>query len=107
MELRRQALKLRFWPETSPTDDNGMLLDLDWSWVRALPGLNVAELRLHDKIGGQENIRIMFFVTEKRKQDPLPVIWVLAAFPKKRNDFTKNEIALFRARRLLVLKRYY
>ena len=30
VELRRHALKLRFWPEPQPEDMAGQLLDLDW-----------------------------------------------------------------------------
>jgi hypothetical protein len=32
-ELRRQALKLRFWPACHPEDDGGQVLDLDWCWI--------------------------------------------------------------------------
>jgi hypothetical protein len=41
MEVRRHALKLRYWPERHPADDAGKILDLDWEWVRALPRLHV------------------------------------------------------------------
>ncbi len=37
-ELRRQALKLRFWPERCPEDENGQVLDLDWCWIKRLSG---------------------------------------------------------------------
>ena len=59
--MKEDALKLRFWPEHEPEDDNGELLDLDWSWIKALRGLHVGELRIHDTIGGCDNLRVIFF----------------------------------------------
>lgn len=107
MEIRRHALKLRFWPEKRPTDDTGKVLDLDWSWMRALAGQNIGELRIDDTIGGQSNIRLIFFVGDKGSGDPMPVIWIIACLVKKRQDFTRAEIKTFEARRKLVLKRHY
>ena len=51
-ELRRHALKLRFWPTGDVGDESGTLMDLDWSWVKSLPGTRIGELRIHDTIGG-------------------------------------------------------
>lgn len=108
MIVRRHALKLRYWPAIHPTDDHGQVLDLDWSWIQALKGSNVGELRIHDVIGGHDNIRLIFYRhPERRAADPLPVIWVLAAMQKKRDEFTAANIATFRARRQLVLTRFY
>lgn len=107
MIIRRHALKLRFWPSKAPTCDQGVLLDLDWSWIKALRGLDVGELRVHDRIGGHANIRIIFFVTSaKSSLLPMPVIWTLAAFPKKRDEFTDAQIKIFRLRRKLILERF-
>lgn len=105
--LRRHALKLRYWPENHPEDQSGKLIDLDWEWVRSLPGLKVGELRIDDEIGGHDNLRIIFFVGDAAIREPLPMIWVLRVMQKKRNDFTKNDLATFRARRLLVIERFY
>jgi hypothetical protein len=38
MEVRRHALKLRYWPEPHPHSESGVLLDLDWEWIWGLPG---------------------------------------------------------------------
>ena len=106
-EIRRHALKLRFWPERFPEGDNGELLDLDWSWIQALKGKNVGELRINDRIGGHENIRLIFFVGGASDGVPMPTIWILAALAKKRDSFTRNEIDVFDARRSLVVARHY
>ncbi len=105
-ELRRHALKLRFWPEHHPTDESGKLLDLDWEWIRALKGLDVGELRIQDTIGGNDNLRIIFYVGDRRIDDPLPRIWILAVMQKKRQDFSRANLATFKARRLLVIERF-
>lgn len=104
-ELRRQALKLRFWPERHPEDDTRQLLDLDWSWIRALPGMNVGELRIHDTIGGCDNLRVIFFVPPTR--EPLPVLWIIGVLQKKRDDFTSAQVRTYKLRRQLVLERFY
>src|SRR5437763_9761403 len=59
-EVRRQALKLRFWDERH-RHPPGMLLDLTYEGIKSLPGLGIYELRLDDHIGGQSNIRVVFF----------------------------------------------
>lgn len=107
VEVRSHALKLRYWPESLPEDESGQLLDLNWSWIRALPGLNVGELRIDDVIGGHDNLRIIFFVGDPGVKLPLPIIWVLQVLQKKRNDFTRANIDTFRARRTLVIERFY
>ncbi|HEY7335265.1 MAG TPA: hypothetical protein VH639_10295 [Bryobacteraceae bacterium] len=103
MEIRRQALKLRYWPG----GDGGQVVDLDWSWIRTLPGLRVGELRIHDTIAGNDNLRIIFFVGDESEKDPLPLIWVLRVMQKRKNDFTANEVNIFKARRRLVMERFY
>src|SRR5438046_686312 len=85
-ELRRHALKLRFWPATQATDPSGRVVVLDWSFIRAPPGLDLGELRIDDEIGGRRNIRIIFFVGPADGRYPMPCIWILAVFPKKRDD---------------------
>jgi len=107
IEIRRHALKLRYWPERNPATEEGMLLDLDWSWVKSLPNLRIGELRIGDTIAGQDNLRIIFFVGDPKVCDPLPMIWVLRVMQKRRQDFSKNDLRVFRARRTLVLERFY
>ena len=107
MEVRANALKLRFWPDREIADDSGQLIDLNWSWIQSLKGLNIGELRIDDKIGGAENLRLIFFVGDKEVREPLPMIWVLDIMAKKKDDFTKNEISIFKARKTLVEERFY
>jgi hypothetical protein len=111
-EVRRQALKLRFWDDRH-THQSGMLVDHTFEGIKGLPGLGIYELRLDDAIGNQRNIRVVFFdpppdwqptATEAR---PMRVIWVLEVLPKKRNDWTANEIWRFRQARLWIQKRFY
>jgi len=66
-EVRRQALKLRYWDERHEHDP-GMLFDHSYESIKALAGLGIYELRLDDDIGNQSNIRVVFF-------DP-PTSWV-------------------------------
>lgn len=105
--IRRHALKLRYWPEKHPTDESGKVLDLNWSWVRALRELNIGELRLDDTIGGHDNLRVIFFEGDKAVREPLPMVWVLQVMQKKRDDFTKHNLDTFKARRTLVMQRFY
>ena len=107
MELRRHSLKLRYWPEKCTETESGLVVDMDWSWVKSLPGMKVGELRIDDVIGGHENLRVIFFQGPSEIRDPLPLIWIIRVMDKKRDDFSKNDLAIFRARRLLVLQRFY
>jgi len=105
IELRRHALKLRYWPN-DPGED-GQVVDLDWSWIKSLPGEKVGELRIDDKIDGNDNLRMIFFVGDESVASPLPIIWILSVLQKKRQDFTRNQIKVFHAQRQLVLERFY
>jgi hypothetical protein len=106
MELRAQALKLRYWPANQSSDGNGQLLDLDWSWIKAAPHLRIGELRIDDTIGGNDNLRLIFFVGERVVAMPMPVIWILRAMQKKRNDFSAHDLAMVKARRMFVQERF-
>src|SRR5260370_36738443 len=59
-EVRRQALKLRFWDERH-LHPPGMLFDHTYESIKSLQGLGIYELRLDDDIGGPKNIRGVFF----------------------------------------------
>jgi hypothetical protein len=106
MEIRRHALKLRYWPEHHPADEAGKILDLDWEWIRALTGLRIGELRVADAIGGNDNLRVIFYVGNTEIREPLPMIWILRVLQKKRDDFSKHDVSIFKARRLLVIERF-
>lgn len=111
-EVRRQALKLRFWDERREHGP-GLLFDHSYESIKALSGLGVYELRLDDPIGGQSNIRVVFFdppsswVPLSSEWRPLRTLWVLEALPKKRNDWTTNDLTRFRGARLLIETRFY
>ena len=107
MEVRRHALKLRFWPDGASALTRGQVLDLDWDWVEGLSFRDIGELRIGDVIAGQNNLRIIFHVGGEKLLDPLPMIWVLRVFQKKRMDFSSNELAVFSARRRHVRQRFY
>lgn len=106
-DLRAQALKLRHWPSHLVTQPNGHVLDLDWEWIKALPGQRVGELRVDDVIGGFDNLRIIFYVGPSEVKAPLPMVWILAVLQKKRQDFTNHNTSIFEARRVLVDERFY
>ena len=48
MTVRRHALKLRYWPQRNAESENGLLFDLDWSWVKAMRSLRIGELRIDE-----------------------------------------------------------
>ena len=104
-ELRRHALKLRFWPGCEGEEEGGQVLDLDWSWVRSLPGKRIGELRIHDTLGDCDNLRVMFFVPPMVIE--VPMLWVLSVFQKKRDEFTAPQLRNFELRRRLILERFY
>ena len=58
-ELRRQVLKLRFWGADGGIQEDGIVVDLNWSWVRARRDLRIGELRIDDTIGGNNNLRVI------------------------------------------------
>ena len=111
-EVRRQALKLKFWDERH-LHGPGLLFDHTYESIKALAGLGIYELRLDDDIGGQSNIRVVFFdppkdwVPLKEQAKPMRVVWMLEALAKRRNDWTANEITRFRASRIMLRQRMY
>ena len=107
IEIRRHALKLRYWPSNYPEDEHGQVIDLNWSWIKSMPNSHTGELRVDDTIAGHDNLRIIFFVGDSKIVHPLPMIWVLNVFQKKRDDFTSSQIKIFKGQRQLVLERFY
>lgn len=107
MEVRRHALKLRFWPASAPLNGSGQVLDLDWEWVKGLPFKDVGELRIHGILAGNDNLRIIFHFGGDKLKNPLPIIWILRVFQKKRNDFSPEDLAVFKQRRRDVRRLFY
>jgi len=107
MEVRRQALKLRFCPDGATELANRQVLDLNWDWVEGIPSRDIGELRIGDVIAGKDNLRIIFYVGGRTAPDSLPIIWVLRVFQKKRQDFSENDIAGFREKRRQIRRRFY
>ena len=107
IEVRRHALKLRYWPDSLTTEASGQVIDLDWSWIRSMEGQKVGELRIQDTIGGNDNLRVIFFVGPSHERHTMRCIWVIAVLQKARQDFSAHHLAIFKARRSIVLERFY
>jgi len=104
---RCHALKLRFWP-ICYDDESGQVVDLDWEWIKSMPGCKVGELRISDTIGGCDNLRLIFYVSDAvLPSETMPNIWILSILQKKSNDFTANNISTFRGRLKILKKRVY
>lgn len=107
-ELRRQALKMRFWGPT------GLIEDLDWDWIQARRSSRIGELRIGDVIGGCDNLRVITWHPSQLTSpswnptgEPVPHIWILAILQKKRNEFTSGNLKSFDLRRQTVINRFY
>jgi hypothetical protein len=107
MEVRQNALKLRYWGER---DEQGVM-DLTYESIKSMPGSGVYELRIDDEIGGHRNLRVIFFEAPKAWKPnhayPKPVLWILETVPKKRQDWTAHDIDRFWAKRDIVKERFY
>lgn len=110
-ELRRHALKLRWWGQRHESANDPTIMDISYDPIKAMKGEDVYEARVSDEIGGQKNIRIVFFVPPAKlkpiEETPLPTIWILCALPKKRDDWTTAQIITFRAKRAKVIERFF
>jgi len=109
-EIRRQALKLRFWDERQQHPP-GRLFDHTYESIKAVSDLGIYELRLDDEIGGQSNIRVVFFDPPKDWKPlievPLRIVWILEVLPKRRDGWTTNQIDRFRISRNMHKLRFY
>jgi hypothetical protein len=107
MEVRHNALKLRYWGERAAEG----VMDLSYESIKAMAGSGVYELRLDDEIGGHRNIRVIFLdppgAWKTNAVYPKPVLWVLETLPKKRQDWTANDIDRFWAKRTIIKERFY
>ena len=111
-ELRRQALKLRFWDQRQ-SHGLGLLFDLSYERIKGVADRDIYELRIDDDVGGQSNIRVVLFDPPSGwtplpdHVKPLRTLWVLEIMPKKRDDWTVNDFTRFKAARLVAKKRFY
>lgn len=108
-ELRRQALKLAFWP-SGETTVSGQVCDLDWDIISGMSHPKAYELRIDDEIGGFNNLRLIFYVFRKDLTLPgdlLPRLWILAAMQKKTQRFSVQNLKTFAARVTLIQQRWY
>ena len=107
MDVRRNALKLRHW---GMREGQGVM-DLTYESIKSMAGSGVYELRIDDETGGHRNIRVIFFeAPEAWKSNQAytkPVLWVLEAIPKKRQQWTTNDIDRFWAKRGIIKERFY
>jgi len=106
-EARRQILKLAFWPRAGDSGSD-QVQDLDWEWVKGLGEHKVGELRIADRIGGYDNLRVIFHVTDVvLKGDPMPRIWVISVLQKKSQKFTARDLQTFKGRVRILRHRHY
>lgn len=109
--VKRHALKLAYWPGSATRQ----VVDLDWDWIKQGGCERVGELRIHESVGGYDNLRIIFYVAPVALlDDPMTEdgqvmtrIWILQVFQKKTQTFSTRDIATFRARANLINARYY
>lgn len=66
----------------------------------------MGERRIDDVICGHDNLRLIFHVGSPEIREPMPMIWILRALQKTRDDFSNHDVAIFKARRLLVRERF-
>lgn len=104
--LRRQVLKLAYWP-TGEAED-GLVVDVDWERQKGVKGgLCLCELRVRGKVQSQLELRVMFWVPSKDgfKTDP-DSIFVLHVFPKVTRKITDRVKSLCVARIELLKQRH-
>ena len=111
-EIRRYALTLRNW-DLRHLEPPGTLNGYSYEKIKALRTENVYEMRLDDTIGGQANIRVVFFdppgswTPLQNNIRPMRVNWILEVLPKTRNGWTTNDIARFRFQQVLLKNTFY
>lgn len=100
-ELRRYCLGLAFWPNTN---------DLDWETIDGMKEPRACELRIDEKIGGFDNLRVIFYVFDSRIVRPgdiLPRLWTLGVLQKKTRRFSPYDLRTFHARATILRQREY
>lgn len=109
--LRRQTVKLAFWPDKA---------DIDWDWIRGLESSRIGELRISDTIGGFNNLRVIFFkanatiagdptktIGDSLEKVTMQRIWILSVFQKKTQGFSNHLLKAWKGARTIIVKRNY
>ena len=107
-EARKQALKLAYWP--SGESQGGRICDLDWEEISGMRAPKACELRIEDKIGGYNNLRIIFYVFKKDlilPGDVMPRLWTISVLQKKTQKWSANDLTTFRGRVVIHRQRIY
>jgi len=103
--LRDQVLKLRYFPRVPEAERRKGVLDLDCDWVRSRPKANLGELRIHEVLGGCDNLRVLFWVPSRSPGHP--AVWVLTVFQKKTQALPDHAVRRAELRRQLLIERFY
>jgi len=86
-------------------------MDVTYESIKAMSGSGVFELKIDDEIDGHRNIRVIFFdppeAWKPHRPYPKPVLWILEALPKKRQNWTVNDVDRFWTKRAIVKERFY
>jgi hypothetical protein len=107
-EVRKQALKLAFWP--SGEQRVGQVGDLNWEEIAGMAAPKACELRIDEVIGGFNNLRVIFYVFSKSivlPNDAMPRLWTIAILQKKTPRWSDNDLRTFRARVVILRQRKY
>ena len=108
-ELRKHALKLAFWPN-GVDEQSGLVCDLNWEEISGMKAPRACELRIEDRIGGMNNLRVIFYVFSKTlilPGDVLPRLWTIGVMQKKTQRFSANDLRTFAAKVTIIRKRTY
>lgn len=101
--LRRQALKLRWWPGS---DGEVSGADLDWDWIEE--GTPIGELRIDEIINGHDNLRVIFFKANiPTALESFLRIWLLDVFQKKTQKISRFDKQIWKAQKRLIVQRFY
>lgn len=91
----------------------GFLIDCTYEGIKGITNVKVYEMRLDGTIGGQSNIRVVFldppqeWVPLTRFRSALRNVWLLEIIPKRRDNWTTNDLNRFRGTSLIVQQKLH
>ena len=106
-EVWGQAKKLMFWDQRHNYPP-GVLCDCTYESIKGITNVKVYEMRLDGVIGGQSNIRVVFldpphdWIPLTQFKSLVKNVWLLEIIPKRRDNWTSNDLNRFRSTSLLV-----